>query len=582
MRTNLCFLSSILVLSLSGCGSDSDPDTTPPVITITPATFSYELIVGDDVPDITVVATDDRDGDISSAVQISGDTINNQERGFYSVHYNVADEAGNNASEVTVTYNFDYPDAPAGSYKLIIDNDVEVTNKEFGLNEAEIIELSLNLGADEFEGQYAEVKLTQLSGPTVDFQSVGQGEGGGNILLYFRDSESGNESRSYFGERLYARMPHIDADSQITLRLDFYEDYSETNIAYSEEIEVSLTDQGEVPESGLYAKEHQVLTTGPLLAFAKEQPNGWGLPAFTQFFGVYKGENESAFSFYKEVIGERNPDPIDQEIADVQLDAVNLEDVDLFEGYSHVTSTSQIIIPFTTVEDYLSPTVPLETAELLDVPSDFCLYFEKHIVTSRGIVRADGELIFANENLCHIGTAHYRKNVIFNSSTRNAEIVSIEENGLVGVTGSIELLPEPSSSLEVVLFNESGLVFRDTQDLSKHTIYPFSSTSNNGNLPSFGEPIEISISRVTDVVTRPSPFGKSLLIANPEDSYVTHLLQLQSGEWLVEKISFDTPISVISKASAEADWFFNSLVLFTGKEANNIFVRKDDLNDWFD
>ncbi len=76
-------------------------DTTPPVITLLGAN-PMTLTLGDSYAESGATATDNVDGDIS--VDISG-TVNTNEVGIYTISYNVTDEAGNAATEVTRTVN---------------------------------------------------------------------------------------------------------------------------------------------------------------------------------------------------------------------------------------------------------------------------------------------------------------------------------------------------------------------------------------------------------------------------------------------------------------------------------------------
>ena len=74
---------------------DDGPDTVAPVITVL-GDNPLQVIVGDDFIDPGVSAIDNRDGNITEDVIISGD-VNTNEIGTYSVTYNVSDAAGNDA-----------------------------------------------------------------------------------------------------------------------------------------------------------------------------------------------------------------------------------------------------------------------------------------------------------------------------------------------------------------------------------------------------------------------------------------------------------------------------------------------------
>ena len=77
------------------------PDTTPPVITLTGAA-TVTLSVGDSWTDPGAAATDDRDGDLTGAIVVSG-TVDTATAGTYTVDYDVADAAGNAATTATRT-----------------------------------------------------------------------------------------------------------------------------------------------------------------------------------------------------------------------------------------------------------------------------------------------------------------------------------------------------------------------------------------------------------------------------------------------------------------------------------------------
>lgn len=79
----------------------SDADTVAPVITLLgAATVDVEL--GASFTDPGATATDDRDGDISSRIVVSG-SVNTAVAGTYVLRYNVSDAAGNAAAEVRRT-----------------------------------------------------------------------------------------------------------------------------------------------------------------------------------------------------------------------------------------------------------------------------------------------------------------------------------------------------------------------------------------------------------------------------------------------------------------------------------------------
>lgn len=77
-------------------------DTTPPVITLIGEPTIY-LNVGDNYIEEGATALDDVDGNISNQIVINSNAINTSTSGAYDVTYNVTDNAGNPADEVTRT-----------------------------------------------------------------------------------------------------------------------------------------------------------------------------------------------------------------------------------------------------------------------------------------------------------------------------------------------------------------------------------------------------------------------------------------------------------------------------------------------
>lgn len=102
---------AIVVVAFIGISCTED-DITNPTITLTGgATMTLDLGATYAEPGFT--ANDDKDGDLTSQVTVSG-TVNTNEVGIYEVVYTVSDEAGNSTSETrTVTVK---ASGLAGSY----------------------------------------------------------------------------------------------------------------------------------------------------------------------------------------------------------------------------------------------------------------------------------------------------------------------------------------------------------------------------------------------------------------------------------------------------------------------------------
>ncbi|WGK65711.1 carbohydrate binding domain-containing protein [Croceiramulus getboli] len=81
---------------------DETTDTEAPVITLNGAA-TIEVMQGDTFTDPGATATDNVDGDLTSEIQVGGDTVDTTIPGTYAITYNVSDAAGNAADEVTRT-----------------------------------------------------------------------------------------------------------------------------------------------------------------------------------------------------------------------------------------------------------------------------------------------------------------------------------------------------------------------------------------------------------------------------------------------------------------------------------------------
>lgn len=95
----------LMAVTLFNCSDDDDnipADTEAPVITLNgPAIVNLEL--GDPYTEQGATATDNVDGDLSADIVVGGDVVDVNTEGTYTITYNVSDEAGNAATEVTRT-----------------------------------------------------------------------------------------------------------------------------------------------------------------------------------------------------------------------------------------------------------------------------------------------------------------------------------------------------------------------------------------------------------------------------------------------------------------------------------------------
>ncbi|MBN2730519.1 MAG: DUF5011 domain-containing protein [Bacteroidales bacterium] len=103
----------IAVISIIGVSCTED-DITNPTITLTGNATMY-VQLGDDFTDPGATANDDKDGDLTTQISVTG-TVNTDQVGMYELTYSVSDEAGNTKSEVRTVYV--EADGLAGSYAV--------------------------------------------------------------------------------------------------------------------------------------------------------------------------------------------------------------------------------------------------------------------------------------------------------------------------------------------------------------------------------------------------------------------------------------------------------------------------------
>ncbi|PKP02467.1 MAG: hypothetical protein CVU11_11845 [Bacteroidetes bacterium HGW-Bacteroidetes-6] len=104
---------AIVVIAFIGVSCTED-DITNPTITLTGgATMTLDL--GATYTDPGFTANDDKDGDLTSQVTVTG-TVNTSQVGAYEITYTVSDEAGNSTTETRMVYV--RANALAGSYSV--------------------------------------------------------------------------------------------------------------------------------------------------------------------------------------------------------------------------------------------------------------------------------------------------------------------------------------------------------------------------------------------------------------------------------------------------------------------------------
>ena len=92
----IIFIMAGVVTFMSSCNKDKD--TTPPVITIlgeNPQPVCVDTVAGHEYVDPGATAYDDVDGDVSSSIVVTENTVNIAVKGQYSVKYRANDKSGN-------------------------------------------------------------------------------------------------------------------------------------------------------------------------------------------------------------------------------------------------------------------------------------------------------------------------------------------------------------------------------------------------------------------------------------------------------------------------------------------------------
>ncbi|PLW94735.1 MAG: hypothetical protein C0592_01965 [Marinilabiliales bacterium] len=106
------------VLAIIGVSCTED-DITNPTITLT-GSETMTIDLGDDFTDPGATANDDKDGDLTSQISVTG-TVTTDEVGVYTLTYTVSDEAGNTATATRTVYV--QADELAGAYSSSLSGD---------------------------------------------------------------------------------------------------------------------------------------------------------------------------------------------------------------------------------------------------------------------------------------------------------------------------------------------------------------------------------------------------------------------------------------------------------------------------
>lgn len=115
MKINFTILLTLVLAGItlvSGCKKE---DENAPAISLN-GLSEITIDLGETFNDPGASANDEEDGDLTKSVTVTG-TVDNQKVGTYTLKYNVSDEAGNPATEVTRTVKV-RSNKLAGSYKV--------------------------------------------------------------------------------------------------------------------------------------------------------------------------------------------------------------------------------------------------------------------------------------------------------------------------------------------------------------------------------------------------------------------------------------------------------------------------------
>lgn len=154
------------------------PDTTAPVIILS-GSPTVNLLVGDTYTEEGATALDDVDGDISANIVIGGDVVDTSTPGTYIVTYNVSDNAGNPADEVTRTVIVAEPvdSTPPAVTEVSIASDN--TNPAFA-KIGDYVQIAFTASE---EIAWLDVSFTSGGQPITDIESVGTNNVSGNSWL---------------------------------------------------------------------------------------------------------------------------------------------------------------------------------------------------------------------------------------------------------------------------------------------------------------------------------------------------------------------------------------------------------------
>jgi len=156
------------------------PDTTPPEITLL-GEENMSLEIGDTYSEPGYSALDDRDGDLTENVVVSGDAVDTGTKGIYHIYYNVSDAAGNAAQQKIRTVSVGIDGIPP---VITLKGAAEIT-----LNVGENYEEPGFSALDDKDGDLTSEVV--VSGDAVDTETVGN-----YIIRYDVQDRSGNAAQT--------------------------------------------------------------------------------------------------------------------------------------------------------------------------------------------------------------------------------------------------------------------------------------------------------------------------------------------------------------------------------------------------
>ena len=112
------------------------------------------------------------------------------------------------------------------------------------------------------------------------------------------------------------------------------------------------------------------------------------------------------------------------------------------------------------------------------------------------------------------------------------------------------------------------------------TAFLLSEDPENG--PLFDRHIALSETEISDILVTRNAFGTQLLVANPQNTFVTLFHSLESDTPVKEKITFDAPIEWMNSSSASSDFQTLNFVVFGGRNANGIYLKHNFLINFYD